>query len=195
MDRTEEIHRLLEGVRAGRREDWDRLFTLVYDDLRRVAHLHLRGRRDGTLGTTAIVNEAYLRLAGGAVRSLQDRVHFMAVASRAMRSVLVDHARARLAAKRGGGQAHVELDEQDAAEAPRIQQVLELEQALERLGALSERLVRVVELRFFGGLSVPEAAEVLGVGERTIERDWFKARSFLHRELRDDSAAASGPAP
>jgi len=189
MASMEEIRRLLEGVREGSREDWDRLFTLVYDDLRKVAHLLLRGRRTGTLGTTAIVNEAYLRLAGRGVRPLEDRVHFMAIAARAMRSALVDHARAKLAEKRGGGEAPVGLEDHHGVEPPRIQQILELEQALEQLGELNERLVRVVELRFFGGLSVPEAAEALGVGERTIERDWFKARSFLHRYLRDEGAS------
>jgi RNA polymerase sigma factor (TIGR02999 family) len=185
MASTEEIRRLLEGVRGGSQEGWDRLFALVYEDLRHVAHLHLRGRRTGTLGTTAVVNEAYLRLAGGDAGALNDRIHFMAIASRAMRHVLVDHARARMAAKRGAGEAPLDLEDHHAVESPRIQQILELEEALARLGQLNERLVRVVELRFFGGLSVPEAAEALGVGERTIERDWFKARSFLHRWLGD----------
>jgi len=189
MARTEEIHRLLDGVREGRREDWDRLFALVYDDLRHVAHLHLRGRPTGTLGTTAIVNEAYLRLTGSGPRPPHDRVHFMAVASRAMRSVLVDHARARLAAKRGGGEAPLPLEEHHGEAVPEAHQALDLEAALERLGALNERLLRVVELRFFGGLSVPEAAEALGVGERTVERDWFKARSLLHHWLREDESA------
>ena len=188
MSSTEEILHLLRRVREGSREDWDRLFALVYDDLRKVAHLHLRGRRGGTLGTTAIVNEVYLRLAGRGAHPVADRIHFMAVASCAMRSVLVDHVRAKLAEKRGGGEAPVDIEEHHANEPPRIQQFLELEQALEELGRLNERLVRVVELRFFGGLSVPEAAEALGVGERTIERDWFKARSFLHRFLREDSS-------
>jgi RNA polymerase sigma factor (TIGR02999 family) len=186
MALTEEIRRLLEGVRDGRREDWDRLFTLVYDDLRKVAHLHLRGDRGGTLGTTAIVNEAYIRLAGRTV-PVQDRLHFMAVASRAMRSVLVDHARARLAGKRGGGRAPAELEDDAAVVEPRILEILELEQAMERLGRLNERLVRVVELTFFGGLTASETARALGVGERTVERDWFKARSFLHKSLRDES--------
>jgi RNA polymerase sigma factor (TIGR02999 family) len=192
MARTEEIHQLLDGVRDGRREDWDRLFAVVYDDLRGVAHLHLRNRHTGTLGTTAIVNEAYLRLAGRGPRPLNDRVHFMAIASRAMRSVLVDHARAKFALKRGGGQAPQSLEEDRAAEPSRGEQVLELEQALERLGQLNERLLRVVELRFFGGLSVAEAAVALGVGERTVERDWFKARAFLHRWLREDEPLAQG---
>jgi RNA polymerase sigma factor (TIGR02999 family) len=186
MASADETQRLLDGVREGRRDAWDRLFEIVYDDLRRIARSHVRGRVTGTLGTTAIVNEAYLRLAGHSV-SLNDRVHFMAVASRAMRCVLVDEARRRYALKRGAGAERVELDGEDgpalAADDPASFRVLELERALERLGELNERLAQVVELRFFGGLSVKEAAEVLGVGERTVERDWFKARSFLHREL------------
>ncbi len=194
MARTEEIRRLLAGVREGRREDWDRLFALVYEDLRKVAHLIVRGRRTGTLGTTAIVNEAYLRLTERGVLPPNDRVHLMAIASRAMRSVLVDHARAKQAEKRGGGQTPVDLQDHHGVEASRIEQILELEEALERLGRLNERLVRVVELRFFGGLSVPEAAAALGVGERTIERDWFKARSFLHLQLREDGASEDGRA-
>lgn len=183
MAATQDIRRLLDGVRAGRREDWDELFALVYEDLRHLARRHLRGRPTGTLGTTAIVNEAYLRLAAQTSHRLNDRVHFLAVASRAMRYVLVDHARAKLADKRGGGAARVELDDGVAVVHPRVQEILELEDALEHLGHLNERLVRVVELRFFGGLTVPEAAEALGVKERTIERDWFKARAFLHHHL------------
>jgi RNA polymerase sigma factor (TIGR02999 family) len=179
---TEEIRHLLAGIRDGNRDDWNRLFELVYGDLRKVAHLHLRRHRTGTLSTTAMVNEAYLRLAGGSA-TWNDRVHFMAVASRAMRSVLVDHARAKLAAKRGGGARPVDVEEHHAVVEPRIQQILELDRALQRLGELNPRLVQVVELRFFGGLSVPEAANALNVGERTIERDWFKARSFLHQVL------------
>ncbi len=180
---TEEVRRLLAGIRAGNREDRDHLFTIVYADLRRIAHNHLRGQASGTLGTTAMVNEAYLRLAGPAVSPWEDRAHFFAVASRVMRHVLVDHARARLAAKRGGGAAPVELESRHAFERPRYQEILELDQALDRLGALSERLARVVELRFFGDLSEEETAEALGVTKRTVRRDWRKARSFLHRQL------------
>ncbi len=186
MAATEEIRRLLDGVREGRPDARNRLFEIVYEDLRRVAHLHLRGRVTGTLGTTAVVNEAYLRLAGRTA-PWNDRVHFMAVASRAMRSVLVDHARAHLAKKRGAGAAPVSLEEGHAVAEPRILQVIELEQALERLGQLNERLARVVEMRFFGGLSVAETAEALGVGDRTVERDWFKARAFLHRQLGENT--------
>jgi RNA polymerase sigma factor (TIGR02999 family) len=182
MSGTEETQRLLAGVRQGDRDAWNRLFELLYEDLRGVAHLHLRRHRTGNLGTTAMVHEVYLRLAGRNA-SWNDRVHFMAVASCAMRSVLVDHARAKLAQKRGGGADQVEMQDHHAVEEPQVLRILELEQAMERLGELNARLVKVVELRFFGGMSVPEAAEALGVGERTIERDWFKARSFLHRWL------------
>jgi len=184
MSSTEETQRLLAGVRDGDRDAFNRLFELVYEDLRKVAHLHLRSRRTGTLGTTAMVNEVYLRLTGRDA-AWNDRIHFMAVASRAMRSVLIDHARSKLARKRGGGAEPVEIQDHHAVEEPHVLRILELEQAMQRLGELNERLVRVVELRFYGGLSVAEAAEVLHVGERTIERDWFKARSFLHRLLEE----------
>ncbi len=182
MSATEDTQRLLARVREGDREAWNRLFELVYEDLRRIAHLHLRRSDTGTLSTTAMVNETYLRLSGGNA-SWNDRVHFMAVASKAMRCVLVDHVRSKLALKRGGGAEAVDIEEHHAVDEPHIVRILELEQALQRLGELNGRLVQVVELRFFGGLSVAEAAEALNVGERTIERDWFKARSFLHREL------------
>ncbi len=182
---TGEFLRLLGGVREGNPADRERFYTLVYEDLRRIASRHLRGRPTGTLGTTAMVNEAYLRLAGPSEISWQDRAHFLAVASRAMRHILVDHARRKLAAKRGGGAGAVELEEHHAADEPRVLEILELDQALTRLGELNERLVRVVELRYFGDLSEEETARVLGVNDRTIRRDWRKARAFLHHCLRD----------
>jgi RNA polymerase sigma factor (TIGR02999 family) len=180
---TKEVRRLLSGIREGNPEDRDRLFSIVYEDLRRIAHNHLHGRVTGTLGTTAMVNEAYLRLAGPGASPWQDRAHFFAVASRVMRHVLVDHARAKVAAKRGGRAVPVELESRHAVELPRFQEILELDQALDRLGRLNERLARVVELRFFGDLSEEETAEALGVTKRTVRRDWRKARSFLHRQL------------
>lgn len=182
---TEDFRRILAAVREGSAEDRDRLYALVYDDLRRIASRHLRGRPTGTLGTTAVVNEAYLRLAGPGEGSWQDRSHFLAVASRAMRHILVDSARRKLAAKRGAGAFPVEFEDVHAAHEPRFLDVLELNDALEKLGALSERLVRVVELRYFGDLSEEEVAQVLGVTDRTVRRDWRKARAFLHHCLRD----------
>ncbi|HMB68811.1 MAG TPA: sigma-70 family RNA polymerase sigma factor [bacterium] len=183
MSAPEQVTRLLDGVRRGDADARERLYDLVYEDLRRIARAHLRGRATGTLGTTAMVNEAYLRLAGAEERSWNDRVHFLSVASRAMRQILVDQARRKLAAKRGGGQTPLELDEGRVGEEPRVLEIVALDQALDRLKTLDERLARVVELRFFGGLSVEETASVLGVTDRTVKRDWRKARSVLHTWL------------
>jgi RNA polymerase sigma factor (TIGR02999 family) len=172
-------------MRAGNAEARDRLFSIVYQDLRRIARSHLRGRATGTLGTTAMVNEAYLRLAGPSAGPWQDRAHFFAVASRAMRQILVDQARRKLAQKRGGGAPVTSLESRDAGQEPRFLELIELDDALGRLAALNERLARIVELRFFGDLSEQETAEALGVNERTVRRDWRKARAFLHHVLRE----------
>jgi len=184
MTDTDDVRNLLAGVRQGRSGDWERLFDLVYEDLRRIARHHLRGQRTGTLGTTAIVNEAYIRLAG-AEGPWEDRAHFFAVASRAMRQILVSQARRKLALKRGGGAGATELDDHHGATDPMIAEVLELDDALEQLAKLNERLARIVELRFFGDLTVEETAEALGVTDRTVRREWRKARSFLHDRLRE----------
>jgi len=184
MSPTREVRQLLAGIRAGTPEAWESLFGLVYEDLRRIARAHLRGQQTGTLGTTAMVNEAYLRLAGSGGR-WEDRAHFFAVASRAMRQILVSHARKKLAKKRGGGANAVELEDHHASDDPRLLELLELDQALTQLAELNERLAKVVELRFFGDLSIEETAEVLRVTERTVRRDWQKARLFLHGQLRE----------
>ncbi len=185
MPSTDETRQLLDGIREGRHEAWSRLFEIVYDDLRRAARSSLRSQPEATLSTTAMVNEAYLRLAGRSL-SVNDRVHFMAVAARAMRCVLVDAARRKHAQKRGAGVDPMPIEGPGDVGTPEdldVLRVLELDAALGRLADVSERLARVVELRFFGGLTVDETAEVLEVGVRTVERDWFKARAFLHREL------------
>ena len=185
MSPTEDVSRLLEEIRSGDARARDRLYDVVYEDLRRIARAHLKGRSTGTLGTTAMVNEAYLRLAGAEDRSWNDRVHFLSVASRAMRHILVDHARSKLTAKRGGGKEALHLDVEQFGREPRIVELIELDDALVRLKKLNERLARVVELRFFGGLSVEETAEALGVTDRTVKRDWRKARTVLHAWLKD----------
>jgi RNA polymerase sigma factor (TIGR02999 family) len=187
MAATEEVLRLIAGVRGGDAAARDRLYSLVYEDLRRIARHHLRGQATGTLGTTAMVNEAYLRLAGPGAGQWNDRVHFLSVASVAMRQILVDHARRRLAGKRGGGATPVPLDEELDGGEPRLLDVLAVDEALHRLRALSDRLARVVEMRFFGGLSVEETAAALGVTDRTVKRDWRKARSVLHHWLRESA--------
>ncbi len=185
MSPFEDISRLLVESRDGDEAARERLYDLVYEDLRRIARAHLRGSATGTLGTTAMVNETYLKLAGAENRSWSDRVHFFSVASRAMRQILVDHARRKLTAKRGGGQAHITLDEERAGGQAHVFEVLALDQALDRLQELDERLVRVIEFRFFGGLSVEETAGLLGVTDRTVKRDWRKARSLLHTWLQE----------
>ena len=189
MSSSEEISRILVGIRTGDAAAREKLYDLVYEDLRRIARRHLRGRASDTLGTTAIVNEAYIRLAAAESRSWNDRGHFLSVASRAMRQILVDHARRKLAAKRGGGQIHVTLNEDQAGAGTSELEILALDQALDRLQGLDERLAHVVELRFFGGLSVEETAEVLGVTARTVKRDWRKARSLLHTWLEDSGVS------
>jgi RNA polymerase sigma factor (TIGR02999 family) len=186
-----EITALLSALREGDRTALDRLFPLVYEELHGRAHRQLARRRPGdTLSTTALVHEAYLKLTDSAHQSYQDRVHFFAVASRAMRQILVDYARRMTAAKRAGGFA-VSLDPDQLGDPGRAEELVALDEALERLERLDERLARNVEMRFFGGLSVEETAEVLGVSPRTVKRDWRKARAFLFAAIRAEDGPPS----
>ena len=176
---------LLAEWRNGSRDALDALFPLVYDDLRQRAHRILQGQPAGhTLSTTALVHESYLKLIKNDRVSWQDRAHFLALAARAMRFVLVSYARSHDAQKRGGGVRPLDLDEELALSDERAEQMIALDQALEKLSALSERLGRTVELRFFGGLTVEEIAEALEVAPSTVKLDWQKARAWLYRELR-----------
>ena len=176
-----EITALLARYRDGDRAAFDRLLPMVYAELRDRAHRQLAARRPGdTLVTTALVHEAWLKLAGSAAQSWNDRVHFFAVASRAMRQILVDTARRKTAGKRGGGARALSLDPADLAAPGRAEELVALDEALTQLAALDDRLARTVELRFFGGLSVEETAEALGVSPRTVKRDWRAARAFLY---------------
>jgi len=175
---------LLRDARGGDRDAFDRLFAHVYDDLRRLAHQRLqRHRRGETLSTTALVHEVYLRLVDQNGADATDRAHFFALASRAMRFILVDYARARLAKKRGGGVADVPLDAVQVAADERAADVLSLHEALEVLGRRNERLGRLVEYRFFGGLSYEEIALVVGCSVPTVKRDWSRARAWLYRVM------------
>jgi RNA polymerase sigma factor (TIGR02999 family) len=179
-----EITRLLVEWKAGDAGAINRLFPLVYDELRALAHRLLRrsGGED-TLGTTGIVHEAYLKLVDRTQADLNDRNHFFAIASKVMRHILVDHARARLAQKRGSGRAPATLDEEAAGIEARAGEIVAVHEALTKLEALDGRLVEIVEMRFFGGLSIDETAASLGVSPRTVKRDWRKARAFLVLEL------------
>ncbi len=162
----------------------DRLFPLVYEELRQRAAGLLRHERAGhTLQPTALAHEAYLRLVGRREHAWQDRAHFLAVAARAMRAILVDHARRRNAQKRGGGEAPVTLEANVGAEREAPVAFDDLDRALHDLARLDERQARVVELRYFGGMSIEETAEVLRVSPMTVKRDWATARAWLYREL------------
>jgi RNA polymerase sigma factor (TIGR02999 family) len=175
---------IIEGFNGGDAQAQALLIERLYRDLRRIAAVHLRSeRRNHTLQPTALVHEAYARLAQQSQISLKDRIHFLAIASHLMRQVLVDHAKARRAAKRGGGRRQVTVDEGMFVEDARTLTILMLDELLQRLTKLNARHGRVVELHFFGGLSFEEIAEALGVGLRTVERDWQMARAWLRSEL------------
>ena len=180
-----EVTRLIAAVRHGEDGASAELFQHVYRELRQLAAGHMRGERhDHTLQPTALVHEAYMRLTGQRELSFENRAHFFGVAAGVMRRILIDHARAVRADKRGRGEAKVSVDdilEVVGTESPDY--LIELDQALDRLAALDDKQARVVELRFFGGLSVEETAEVMGVTSRTINRHWRVARAWLHREL------------
>jgi len=163
----------------------DALVPLLYDELRRIAHYRLRAEQTGhTLETTGLVHEAYLRLAGSERLELADRAHLLAVAAQAMRHVLIDSAVRRKAGKRGGGLATVSLDDVAVVDAARSDELLALDEALTRLGAIDPRQARVVECRFFGGMSIEDTAAALDVSPATVKRDWALARAWLNRELR-----------
>jgi RNA polymerase sigma factor (TIGR02999 family) len=180
----EEVTRLLRDWRNGNRDALDQLMPLVYDELRRLARRHMRHQAPGhTLQTTAVVNEAYLRLIDQPGIDWQDRAHFFAVAAQAMRYLLVDHARSQHAAKRGGAAQHMELDEVAVIAPERSAEMLALDEALGRLAALDPRQGQIVELRYFGGLSLEETAEVMGISSITVRREWGKAKAWLYREL------------
>jgi RNA polymerase sigma factor (TIGR02999 family) len=177
------VTRLLRAWGAGDPDAPNELFTVLYDHLHRLAQAQVRRGRNESLSATGLVHEAYLKLAGHERIQAKDRGHFFTLAAKAMRQVLIDHARRRAAGKRGGGAVRETLDEGRLPVEVRADELLALEEALEHLEALEPRLVRLVEVRFFAGLSVDETAEVLELSPRTVKRDWEKARAFLHQEL------------
>ncbi len=181
----EEITRLLRAWGDGEESALGKLIPLIHGDLHRLARRYMRREQAGhTLQTTALVNEAYLRLIKTRAPEWQDRVHFFAVSARIMRRILVDLARAKYNHKRGGAEQRLALDEAAIISPQRSPELLALDEALDRLAALSARGARVVELRYFGGLSETEIAQVLKVSTRTVRQDWSLARVWLYRELR-----------
>lgn len=186
-----DIPRLVEEWSDGSQQAFDRLVLLLYDDLRELAHAHLQRERTGhTLDTTALVHEAYVQLAGSTGPSWRGRPRFFAFLSRVMRHVLVDYARRRTAAKRGGNAVRVSLHEDDARLEPAAVEMIALDEALGRLAEKDPQLAAVVECRFFGGLTDAETAEALGVSERTVERHWQRSRAYLYRLLSTEAREA-----
>jgi RNA polymerase sigma factor (TIGR02999 family) len=179
-----EVTQILQEWNNGGDDARARLMPLVYDELRRLARSYLRRERpDHTLQPTALVHEAYLRLVDQSRVEWRNRVHFYGVAAQMMRRILIDHARAHASEKRGGAGRRLSLDEAAVLPEERAADLVALDDALQRLAETDERKSRVVELRFFGGLSVVEAAEALGIHTATVERDWRIAKMWLHREL------------
>ena len=193
MANSATFQRLLVALQEGDRGALDELFRIAYNELRQRARWHLRDARDGaSLNTTALVHEAYLKLSASSARGWDDRRHFNRVAGRAMRQILLDHARRHVAAKRGGGEAALDLDAVQAGVFRDAERLVALDQALTALQERNPRLAQVVELRFFAGLSVEETAAALEVSDRTVKRDWRLARAFLHDALGGEDQEPAG---
>jgi len=180
----QEITQLLVDWNNGNQAALDQLTPLVYTELRQLAHRYMRRERLGhTMQTTALIHEAYLRLVDQTKVRWENQAHFFGIAARLMRQILIEHARSHTRAKRGGGAVTLSLDEAALVSQARAAELLALNDALERLAAVDPRKSRVVELRFFGGLSVEEAARVLNIAPNTVLRDWRLAKAWLHREI------------
>ena len=184
---SQPVSELLVRWRAGDQEALEKLVPLVYKELREIAHYHLQRERPGhTLQSTALVHEAYFRLANQKPFEADNRAHFLAVASRLMRQILVDYARSHAAAKRGAD-LRVELDAALILPQERNAEVIALDEALKRLSKIDEQQGQIVEMRFFGGLSIEEIGEVLGISRSTVKREWNVAKAWLVREMRRDT--------
>lgn len=193
-DLSGDVTRYLSEIRAGSREAKSQLLRMVMAELRRMAERMMRAERlNHTLQPTALVNELYLHLLTGNRMDVQDRSHFFALAAMAMRRILVDHARAKRSQKRGGQQLRVEIEGLALAAPGNFSQMLDLDQALDRLAKIDARQCRIVELRYFAGLDEDEIALQLGVSNRTVKRDWAMAKAWLYGELRPRAASPIAP--
>ncbi len=189
----EDVTVLLSQLTSGNQEAAEKLVPLVYDELKRLARSYMRReRQDHTLQPTALVNEAYLKLVRQDSVKWQSRSHFIGIAAQLMRRVLIDHARGQLREKRGGAKEVLPLNEALAFSPEQSEELVKLDEALKRLAAIDPRQSRIVELRFFGGLSGEETAELLGISVKTVKRDWSLAKAWLHGELRHGDGDVSG---
>lgn len=175
---TENVTALLHQIGQGDPDAWSQLLPLVYEELREIARRRIGNDQEATLGSTALVHEAFLRMVQPSP-TFQDRKHFFAVAALAMRQILVDYARRSHAEKRGGGRPPLDLDDLKIGRMDRVEEILFVDQSIDRVRMIDDRAARVVELRYFGGFSVEETAEILSIDPRTVKRDWRKARAFL----------------
>jgi RNA polymerase sigma factor (TIGR02999 family) len=192
MEPSADVTALLSELAKGNPDAGPKLVPLVYDELRRIANGYMRRERTGhTLQATALVHEAYIKLLGQHSTCWQSRAHFFGIAAQVMRRVLIDHARGHVRDKRGGGQEAVPLNEELVFSPERSGEFLELDRALDRLAERDARLAKIVELRFFGGLTVEETAEVVGVSPKTVKRDWTVAKAWLHGELKSSHGRAA----
>lgn len=194
-DSHADITLLLHAAATGERQHVDGLMMAIYDDMRRLAGSHMRGERsDHTLQPTALVHEAYVKLVDQRRTDWKDRLHFFAVASRIIRRILIDHARARETDKRGGGRTRLRVEDHDPAAPARDLDLLALDEAMQELAEIDEQQARIVELRYFGGCTVDEVAELLKIGKRTVDRDWQAAKAWLFVRLEGSApGTADGP--
>jgi RNA polymerase sigma factor (TIGR02999 family) len=196
MSNSEDVTQILSRLGQGDDRAVDELFPLVYQELRAIARRKLKGERPGhTLQATALTHEAYLKMLGDLEVEWKNRVHFYAIAARAMRQILVDHARAKQRKKRGGDWQRVTLDPSIIGESNQPLDLIALDAALEKLAGVDPRKARVVELLYFGGLNVNEVADALEISSRTVERDWRFSRLWLLRELQTEAGDAGRPDP
>lgn len=180
----ERVTDLLAGWTAGDREAGDRLFTLLYAELRRVARAGLRGRSARSLDSAALIHDTYIKLTAGSLVPMESKAHFLALASRTMRQIIVDHARRKAAIKRGGDLLRVSSLGAVASEGMSAEEILALDEALARLEAVEPLLTRMVDMRYFGGLTMEETAQALAISTATAKRHWIRARAFLYQQLR-----------
>jgi RNA polymerase sigma factor (TIGR02999 family) len=190
-DDRSDVTRLLAQLNNGREAALDELFPVVYNELRRIAHNQLHGEPDDvTLRTTELVHEAYQKLVDHQALDWQDRQHFFAVAARAMRQVLVNHAKKRKAAKRGGEAPEVPFGQVTLPQETKLEELITLDDALSRLADRDERAAKVVECRFFGGYTIQETADILGISRSTVKRDWRAAQAWLRQALDEQDSAS-----
>jgi RNA polymerase sigma factor (TIGR02999 family) len=180
-----DVTQLLIQLKSGKRGIYDRIYPLVYDKLRQLASRHINREKDHTLSKTELVHEAYLKMIDQTKVDYTDRNHFLAIASRCMRQILIDYARKKHAQKRGGAKKDLTyIDEIFNSTQQKTKELLEIDEALDRLSELNERLSQIVEMRFFGGMTIENTAKALDISESTVKRDWMKARGWLYKELK-----------